>query len=79
MNSKERSLALYPNFLPYRQEKLKNTIAKFDEKGDENLKKVRKIIDVPEPIAINKDFNYALVSKYMPDRLLFGYFKQERA
>lgn len=38
------------------------------------LKKVRKIIDVPEPIAINKDFCRVLVSKYVPGRPLFWYF-----
>lgn len=41
----------------------------------ENLKKAGKIIDVPEPIAINKDFHCVLVSKYIPGRSLFWYFK----
>ena len=40
-----------------------------------DLKKARKIIDVPEPIAINKDFNCALVSIYEPGRPLFWYFR----
>lgn len=31
------------------------------KKEYEYLKKARKIIDVPEPIAINKDFKYVLV------------------
>jgi hypothetical protein len=48
------------------------------KKEYENLKKARKIIDVPEPIAINKDFNCALVSKYVPGRPLFWYFKHRR-
>jgi serine/threonine-protein kinase RIO1 len=43
-----------------------------------DLKKARKIINVPEPIAINKDFNCALVSKYVPGRSLFWYFKHTR-
>lgn len=40
-----------------------------------DLKKVRKIIDVPEPIAINKDFKCVLVSKHVPGKPLFWYFK----
>lgn len=43
-----------------------------------NLIKARKVIDAPEPIAINKDFNCALVSKYVPGRPLFWYFKHRR-
>jgi hypothetical protein len=41
------------------------------KKEYENLIKIQKIIDVPEPIAINKDFNCILVSKYTPGRSLF--------
>jgi aminoglycoside phosphotransferase (APT) family kinase protein len=37
------------------------------------LKKARKIIDVPEPIAMNKDFCCVLVSKYVTGRTLFWY------
>lgn len=48
------------------------------KKEYENLKKARKVIDVPEPIAINKDFNCVLVSKYVPGRPLFWYFKHRR-
>lgn len=44
------------------------------KKEYEYLKKARKIIDVPEPIAINKDFSCVLVSKYVPCRPLFWYF-----
>lgn len=45
------------------------------KKEYENLKKARKIIDVPEPIAVNKDFNCVLVCKYVPGKPLFWYFK----
>jgi len=45
------------------------------KKEYEDLKKARKLIDVPEPIAINKEFNCALVSKYVPGTPLFWYFK----
>jgi tRNA A-37 threonylcarbamoyl transferase component Bud32 len=45
------------------------------EKEYKDLKKARKIIDVPEPIAINKDFNCVLVSKYVHGKTLFWYFK----
>lgn len=48
------------------------------KKEYENLKKARKIIDVPEPIAINKDFNCVLVSKYVSGRPLFWYFEHRR-
>lgn len=48
------------------------------KKEYEYLKKARKIIDVPEAIATNKDFNCALVSKYVPGRPLFWYFKHRR-
>jgi len=44
------------------------------KKEYEYLKKARKMIDVPEPIAINKDFNCVLVSKYVSGRSLFWYF-----
>jgi thiamine kinase-like enzyme len=43
-----------------------------------NLKEARKVIDAPEPIAINKDFNCVLVSKYVSGRPLFWYFKHRR-
>lgn len=43
-----------------------------------DLKKARKIIDAPEPIAMNKEFNCALVSKYVSGRPLFWYFKHRR-
>lgn len=39
-----------------------------------HLKKIRKIIDVPEPIATSKEFCCVLVSKYIPGRSLFWYF-----
>jgi tRNA A-37 threonylcarbamoyl transferase component Bud32 len=45
------------------------------KKEYKDLKKAQKIIDVPEPIAINKDFNCVLISKYVPGRPLFWYFK----
>lgn len=45
------------------------------KKKYENLKKARKIVDIPEPIAINRDFNCVLVSKYVPGKPLFRYFK----
>ncbi|RPJ74534.1 MAG: aminoglycoside phosphotransferase family protein, partial [Alphaproteobacteria bacterium] len=48
------------------------------KKEYEDLKKVRKIINVPEPIAINRDFNCVLVSKYVPGKPLFWYFKHRR-
>lgn len=48
------------------------------KKEYEDLKKARKIIDVPEPIATNKNFNCALVSKYVSGRPLFWYFKHRR-
>jgi thiamine kinase-like enzyme len=47
------------------------------EYGD--LKRARKIINVPEPIAMNNDFKCVLVSKYVPGRTLFWYFKHRRA
>jgi tRNA A-37 threonylcarbamoyl transferase component Bud32 len=43
-----------------------------------NLKKVQKIIDVPEPIAINKDFSCVLVIKYVSGRPLIWYFKHRK-
>jgi aminoglycoside phosphotransferase (APT) family kinase protein len=48
------------------------------KKEYESLKKAWKIIDVPEPIGINKDFNCALVSKYVAGRPLFWYFKHKK-
>ena len=59
------------------------TIKKYDsyslmKKEYEYLKKARKIIDVPEPIAINKDFSCVLVSKYVPGRPLFWYFNHRK-
>lgn len=45
------------------------------KKEYEYLKKARKIIDAPEPIAINKDFCCVLVSKYVPGKSLFWYFE----
>jgi tRNA A-37 threonylcarbamoyl transferase component Bud32 len=48
------------------------------KKEYKDLKRARKIIDVPEPIAINKDFNCVLVSKYVPGRSLFWYFKHRK-
>ncbi|MDW5549041.1 phosphotransferase [Methanosarcina sp.] len=58
-------------------------IKKYDSYGlmkkeYEDLKKTRKIIDVPEPIAINKDFNCVLVSKYVPGKTLFWYLKHRK-
>ena len=58
-------------------------IKKYDSYGlmkkeYEYLKKARKIINVPEPIAINKDFSCVLVSKYVPGRPLFWYFKHRK-
>jgi tRNA A-37 threonylcarbamoyl transferase component Bud32 len=46
------------------------------EYGD--LKKARKFINVPEPIAINRDFNRVLVSKYIPGKSLFWHFKHRK-
>lgn len=40
----------------------------------EYLKKARKIINVPEPITINKNMHCALVSEYIPGRPLSWYF-----
>lgn len=59
------------------------TIKKYDsyslmKKEYEYLKKARKIINVPEPIAINKDFSCVLVSKYVPGRPLFWYFNHRK-
>lgn len=48
------------------------------KKEYKDLKKARKIIGVPEPIAINKDFNCVLVSKYVSGKTLFWYFKHRR-
>lgn len=48
------------------------------KKEYEDLKKARKIIDVPEPIAINKDFNRVLVCRYISGRPLFWYFKHRK-
>lgn len=45
------------------------------KKEYKDLKKAQKIIDVSEPIAINKDFNCALISRYVLGRPLFWYFK----
>lgn len=42
------------------------------------LKRVSKIIEIPEPIAANKDFCYVLVSKYVPGRSLFWYFDHRK-
>lgn len=48
------------------------------KKEYEYLKKAGKIIDVPEPIAINKNFSCVLVCKYVPGRPLFWYFNHRR-
>ena len=45
------------------------------KKEYDSLKKVRKFINVPEPITINREFNCVLVSKYVPGKPLFWYFK----
>ncbi|WP_332882076.1 hypothetical protein [Methanosarcina horonobensis] len=42
------------------------------------LKKARRIIDVPEPIAINKGFHCVLVSEYVPGKPLFWYFDHRK-
>lgn len=44
------------------------------KKEYEYIKKARKIIDVPEPIAINKDFSCVLISKYISGKPLLWYF-----
>ncbi|AAM05734.1 phosphotransferase [Methanosarcina acetivorans] len=48
------------------------------KKEYEYLKKAGKIIDVPEPIAINKNFSCVLVCKYVSGRSLFWYFNHRR-
>ncbi len=48
------------------------------KKEYEYLEKARKIIDVPKPVAINKGFCCVLVSKYVPGRPLFWYFKHRK-
>ncbi len=48
------------------------------KKEFEDFKKARKLIDVPEPIAINKKFNCVLVSKYVPGKPLFWNFKHRK-
>jgi len=48
------------------------------KKEYEYLKIAQKIIDVPEPIAINKEFSCVLVSKYVPGRPLFWYFNHRK-
>lgn len=42
------------------------------------LKKARRIINVPKPIAINKDFKCVLITEYVPGKPLFWYFKHRR-
>jgi thiamine kinase-like enzyme len=45
------------------------------KKEYEDLKKAQKIIDVSEPIAVNKDFKCVLVSRYVSGKPMFWYFK----
>lgn len=42
------------------------------------LKRVDRIIDVPRPIAIRKDFSCALVTEYVHGRTLYRYMKTEK-
>lgn len=44
----------------------------------ENLKKAQKIINVPEPIATNREFNCVLASKYVSGKPLFWYLKHRK-
>jgi hypothetical protein len=46
------------------------------EYGD--LKKARRFINIPEPIAINRDSNCVLVSKYVSGKSLFWHFKHRK-
>jgi aminoglycoside phosphotransferase (APT) family kinase protein len=48
------------------------------KKEYEYLKKARKIIEVPEPIAINENFHCVLVSKYVPGKNLFWYLDHKK-
>lgn len=42
------------------------------------LKRLEKIIDVPEPIDLNSHFNCILMTKYIPGKPFFWYLKNEK-
>jgi tRNA A-37 threonylcarbamoyl transferase component Bud32 len=41
------------------------------------LKKIEHIIDIPRPLAINKDFHCALLTEHVPGRSLFKYMQKD--
>lgn len=41
------------------------------------LKKISKIIDIPKPIAINRDFDCVLITEYISGKPLYKYFEEE--
>jgi aminoglycoside phosphotransferase (APT) family kinase protein len=49
--------------------------AKSMEKEFYTLKKIERIIDIPRPLAMHKDFHCALLTEYVPGRYLYKFMK----